>query len=199
LPQAGNEVVVCHPRMAPPDPLYSYTFLPFCRIDGTPFKPLTTDRTATEQFYAVLKLGSGPCPNGAIEMVRRVDNEDIGNRNSSSGSLEPNELQDATTVPPSTFTTLHFCYFRWASTAADTMAAFPDLGFPYAVFHDFDGPQPSWVTVKRWLYGLDETQTSTMQPAQLSSVPDDAEAVKQFRAVVDDFNNATVFDLARVR
>jgi hypothetical protein len=192
LPQSSKyDDLQCRPR----DPAASrtITYMSFCRVDGRPFKPLTTDPSATEQFYAVLKLGDEPCPNGAVEMIRRMDTEDWENGSAAVGRLGPNQIVNQI---DSTATVFHFCYFRWAETAADTMTTFPDLGFPYAVFHDFEGPQPLWVTLKRWLYSSNE---SSGNKSDLSSPVGDSQAVGQFERIVERPDNATFFDMARVR
>jgi len=190
LPQATKREVTCKPV-----PGRRETHQPFCRIDGRAFKPLTTDPAATEAFYAVLKLSANgqPCPNGSVEMVRRMDTEDIDNTGATLGDLGPNQVG---TMPGGTTTILHFCYFRWADSAADTMQVFPDLGFPYAVFHDFDGPQPVWATMKRWMYSHNEVNGS--ENALYAPIAD-AQAVEQFRRIVETPANATVFDIAWVR
>ena len=76
------------------------------------------------------------------------------------------------------------------------MTNFRDLGFPYAVFHDFDGPQPAWVTLKRWVYSSDELDTNRNS---VSSPTGDDVAVSQFQAAVETPNHATTFDIAWVR
>ena len=94
----------------------------FCRIDGQLFRPLTTDFTATQNHYAVLKLG-GACPNNSLDFARSFDNEDSNNANSSFGNIDPN-VSNSNTL-------LRFCLFR---SDAITMSDFPDLGFSYGVF-----------------------------------------------------------------
>jgi hypothetical protein len=194
LPQTGKEDVQCgEPPSATGRP---QTHQHFCRIDGQTFRPLTTDPQATDQFYAVLKLGpdEAPCPNGSVDMVRTMDTEDDLNGGRTVGALGPNHLG---TMTGDTFTILHFCFFRWAESAADTMAEFPDLGFPYAVFHDFDGSQPTWVNLKRYMYSRNETSTNGNRLVRYNA--DDALAVQQFREIVGDPTSATIFDLAWVR
>jgi hypothetical protein len=193
LPQASKYDSACRASKATdPQPA---TTLALCRVDGRSFKPLTTDPAAVEQFYAVLKLGDDgqPCPNGSIEMIRRVDSEDDNNISSTLGHLGPNQVGNQ---PPNTSAILHFCFFRWADNEADTMTDFPDLGFSYAIFHDFDDHQPLWVTLKRTLFSNNESRTNQNM---LNSVSDDAEIVEQFKAIVETPDNATSFDLARVR
>jgi hypothetical protein len=193
LPQTGKEDVRCGKS---PSATGRQTHQHFCRIDGQAFRPLTTDPRATDQFYAVLKLSpdEAPCPNGSVEMVRTMDTEDDVNQGRTVGAIGPNYVG---TMKGDTFTTLHFCFFRWAESAADTMAEFPDLGFPYAVFHDFDGSQPTWVNLKRYSYSRNETNTNGNRLVRYNA--DDALAVQQFREIVGDPTSATVFDLAWVR
>lgn len=193
LPQAYKYEPDCQPRAQGQEG--RGTALQLCRVDGRLFKPLTTDPTATDQFYAVLKLGNdpAPCPNGGVEMIGRMDSEDDDNHGSSIGPLGPNWVG---TQPGNTATELHFCYFRWAETEADTMAAFPVLGFPYAVFHDFDGPQPLWVMLKRWMYSNNEAQTSGNK---LTSTAKDPTVVDEFKRNIGMAEHYTYFDLARVR
>ena len=90
-------------------------------------------------------------------MAWTMDTEDDMNEGRTVGAIGPNRVG---TIKGDTFTVLLFCFFRWAESAADTMAGFPDLGFPYAVFHDFDGPQPTWVNLKRYMYSHNETNTT---------------------------------------
>jgi hypothetical protein len=94
----------------------------FCRVDGQSFRPLTTQFTATQDHYAVLKLGTA-CPNNSLDFARGFDNEDSGNSNSFSGNIAPNISNSNTT--------LRFCLFR---SDAVTMGGFPFLGFSYGVF-----------------------------------------------------------------
>lgn len=169
----------------------------FCRVDGRPFKPLTTDPQATDQFYAVLKLSDDaqPCPKGSVEMVRRMDTEDVNNKGRTVGAVGPNQVL---TAPDSNATILHFCFFRWADDAADTMQEFPDLGFPYAVYHDFDGPQPPWVTLKRTHHCTNEQNTNGNRVYSPALGVDD-QAIEQFKQLVEAPQGATVFDMAWVR
>ncbi len=195
LPQTSKYDVACVPRDPVLWPTRPYTYLPFCRIDGRAFKPLTTDPSATRQFYAVLKMGDDgqPCPNGAVEMIKRLDTEDDDNVSQALGYIGPNVVGKE---PGNTSAELHFCYFRAAATAADTMTAFPDLGFPYAIFHDFDGPQPPWVTIKRWALSHNEAGTNGNS---LTAVPPDPTAEDQFDSIIEPGTSSTYFELARVR
>jgi hypothetical protein len=86
------------------------------------------------------------------------------------------------------------------------MQEFPDLGFPYAVFHDFDSPAPGWVISKRWLRTDDanfgeanqylpsyERNLMTRKFAEIVENPPEL-LVTQPLPVQN-----TVFDIARVR
>lgn len=191
LPQTEKRKPSCEPRTPGPAAMT----IPFCRVDGRSFKPLTADPTATEQFYALLKLGDAACPPAALEMVRWIDNEDdVADQMMSTaiGQAGPNKVA----TPTDTSTALHFCFFRAAATPEETMPSFPELGFPYAVFHDFDGPQPAWATLKRWVYSSDEVATNGNL---LTSPSGDATAMNQFQSIIEMPNHATTFDLAWVR
>jgi hypothetical protein len=168
------------------------TRLDFCRVDGRRLKPLTTDPSRSDQFYAVLKLGpaASACPDGSIEMSKLIDN---GNASFSNyvpviGDPGPNAVINA---GPGTTTLLHFCYFRAASPGQPVMDGFPDLGFPYAVYHRFTGPQPPWVVSKSWIYSNDADlgNANAYQPTNPSDFTD----------VIEDVEKNTYFDLARVR
>lgn len=172
------------------------TSLSFCRVDGSLFKPMTTSNDPA-QFYAVLKLGQR-CPNGpdgVVEVVKNIDNEDSPTGAASFGSpnIGPNQVQGEANV--STYTKLVFCYFRAATSADASMSAFPDLGFPYAVFHRFSGEQPAWVIAKRWQFSDDEND----QNAADGYEPPDSPITTEFQSVIENPNNNTYFDLARVR
>jgi hypothetical protein len=176
-----------------------HTTLWFCRthVHEEAFRPLTADPLAVEQFYAILKFGDR-CPPLAIEVAKTIVNNDENNQNSPTGPaaldlLYPNEIVgDAL----GNHTKLHFCYFRNAPTAEQTMPGFPDLGFPYAVFHDFDGPQPGWVIRKRWQYSDDSRKPS---PANRYHPEPDAEFLGIIENPLRGSDRDTCFDLARVR
>ena len=81
------------------------------------------------------------------------------------------------------------------------MTSFPDLGMNYAVFHDFDGDQPSWVLLKKWIHSDDEDSEAHYPdyyfPVSAPELPD-------FKRIVEmpiGVGNApdTTFDLAQVR
>lgn len=191
LPQSDKSPLDCRTR-TPTESLVSTT-INACRVDGRRFKPLTSDPNASEQFYAVLKLGDGPCPNGATEVLRIFDTEDDGNILSSAlGRVGPNIVGNA----KSTLAEFHFCFFRAAATAEETMSEFPDLGFPYAVYHDFEGPQPPWVTLKAWQYSRNQEQGNVNG---LSTPSDDARIIEAFAKIIEQPPGATYLEMARVR
>ena len=202
LPQATRPAIACVPRDPdrPADPIYNV--LPFCRVDGGQFKPLTRDPSDDANFYAVLNLAAGPdekpapCPNGATLIKRYMQNEeDAGGGNTSGGRLGANVVQSTLDGAPQNAAILYFCYFQAASSGQEIMSEFPDLGFPYAVFHAFGGPQPSWVTLKRWVYSNDESRNNQDLPL----VSDDPTALATFGAVIETPTNGTTFNMARVR
>lgn len=175
----------------------STTTLAFCRVDGATFKSLTT-ALAPQQFYAVLKLGS-VCPNGSVEVSKTIDNEDDPGPvvNTDLGDPGPNRVESQPAL--GTITRLVFCYFRRAASQGEVMAGFPDLGFPYAVFHAYAGEQPPWVMVKRWIYSNDEDNQVGVNRYDST----DADAMMEFHTVVENPpetpQSNTYFDLARVR
>ena len=173
------------------------TSLTFCRVDGALFKSLTT-ALAPEQSYAVLKLGS-VCPDGSVEIDKVIDNEDqpaAGGASTFLGQLGPNEVLNDPHL--GTITRLAFCYFRGAASPDAVMPAFPDLGFPYAVFHAYADTQPPWVIVKRWIYSDDEDDQLGVDHYETSE--SDASILSDFQRVIENPQlNNTVFNLARVR
>ena len=202
LPQAIRPAMACVPRDTggPADPIYNV--LSFCRVDGDRFKPLTRDPSDDANFYAVLNLAAGPdgkpapCPSGATLIKRVMQNEeDAGGGNTSAGRMGANVVLSRLDGVPQNAAILYFCYFRAASSGQEIMSEFPDLGFPYAVFHAFGGPQPSWVTLKRWVYNNDESQNNQDLPL----VSDDPTALATFEAVIETPTNGTTFNMARVR
>ncbi len=201
LPQATRPAIACVPRETgrPADP--TYNVLPFCRVDGGRFKPLTRDASDEANFYAVLNLGAGPdgkpapCPDGATLIKRYMQNEeDPGGGNTSGGRLGANVVLSTLDGTPQNAAILYFCYFQAASPEQEIMSEFPDLGFPYAVFHAFGGPQPSWVTLKRWVYSNDESRNNQ----DLPPVSDDLTALATFGAIIETPTNGTMFNMARV-
>lgn len=169
--QSSGSVFHCWPE------LQCDTHISACRVDGRLFKPFTSGAITPQLNYAVLKLGQ-ECPNGSTEFTRHIDNEDDNNINSRSGPIAPN-VSNANT-------TLKFCLFR---SGPSPMATFPNLGGAYAVFHDFEGTQPSWVIEKRWVYSDDEDDGNQnfLSPGNTDT-----------RRIIHDGPN-TRFDLARVR
>jgi hypothetical protein len=191
LPQSEKLPPDCRTR-TPSEPLPSMT-INACRVDGRRFKPLTTDPSASEQFYAVLKLGDAPCSNGSVEVIRTFDTEDDGNIVSSAlGRVGPNVVGNAS----NTLAEFHFCFFRAAATADETMSEFPDLGFPYAVYHDFEGPQPPWVTLKGWQYSRNQAQGNKNR---LSTPSDDGQITDAFAKFIEQPAEATYLEMAWVR
>jgi hypothetical protein len=157
LPQAEHHLGSCVPAARPNPAAQVVVGLPFCRVDGRSFKPLTTDPTATDQSYAVLMLGS-ECPNGSKRAELQIDTPETGDRSSCAGGAPdqpcgPNQGVNVSGI--ATTFSLNFCVFASADRPEETMSSFPDLVEPYAVFHDFDGLQPSWVMLKRWVYALE--------------------------------------------
>lgn len=183
------------------------TQLDICRatVDEDAFRPLTTDPSAVEHFYATLAFDD-QCPRGATRITKIIANEETDNDSMTS---VPTPLRPAFFAPNSittnaelkSSTQLVFCYFQWAETDADTMDAFPDLGFPYAVFHDFEGRQPGWVLRKRWQLSDDANAQGTPGTAnRYVPSPETRVVVRDFQAIIEDtsgFN--TYFDMARVR
>jgi hypothetical protein len=153
---------------------------------------------APQQFYAVLKLGS-VCPNGSVEVSKTIDNEDDPGPIVSTdlGDPGPNRVESRPGL--GTITVLAFCYFRGAASPDAVMAGFPDLGFPYAVFHAYAGEQPPWVMVKQWIYSNDED--NQMGVNRYDSI--DAAAKTEFQRVIENppenSQANTYFNLARVR
>jgi len=191
-----------------------FTPLLFCRVDSRLFSAATSGGPAYD--YAVLNLsGKGTCPNGSEPVMRHISNEDTDDRSFYAGHPDPNRVVVDPTLGE--FTELHFCVFRAASSASggDAGAAagadpFPDLGFPYAVFHDFDGFQPPWVIRKSWLLSADEVPRNDDYychdpgPATESLAAmvegDRVLVTNTCQAPIRTVDHATtVFDLARVR
>lgn len=154
----------------------------FCKVDGRNFKSLTKFASKTSYFYATLKLGQY-CPNGSVEMVRDITNEENDNQSAMSGPASPN-------YDPGNVIRLFFCMFG-AST--DKMRSFPDLGMEYAVFHDYDGPQPDLFFMKKWVYSDDEDVYSLNETWPGSGANFDA-----FSAMVGGGRN-TMYDLGQVQ
>jgi hypothetical protein len=202
LPQSTRPAITCVPRDTARSADPQYNDLPFGRIDGNLFKPLTRDPNDDANFYAVLNLGVGrdgkpaPCPDGATLIKRVMQNEeDAGGGNTSGGRLGANVVESKLGGAPINATILFFCYFRAASAGQEIMSEFPDLGFSYAVFHAFNGPQPSWVMLKRWAYSNDESNDNQ----DLPHVSDDPTALAAFESVIETPTNGTTFNMARVR
>jgi hypothetical protein len=93
------------------DPIKSTKFgttYNFCKVDGSKFKPLSTNEN-----YAVLKLDN-KCPKNSVEIYRLWDNEDSNNGNSAINFSSVRNFK------------LFFCYFKGTSIKKDfTMDKFP--------------------------------------------------------------------------
>lgn len=180
----------------------SHTLLPFCRtsVAAGSFRPLTTDPEDHAQAYALLRFGDS-CPPHSVEISKRIINEDTDNRNDpiqAAELLAPNEIVDDAR---GNYTKLYFCLFQAAPSVADTMNEFPDLGFPYAVFHDFDGDQPGWVIRKRWQHSDDSNQVRPGNQYVPSPEVSADSAVLQLMIENPERGGSfdTYFELARVR
>ncbi|MCY1015908.1 hypothetical protein [Pyxidicoccus sp. MSG2] len=112
----------------------------FCRVDGTQFHSLAAANSANYN-YAVLKLDQS-CPEGAVEFSRYFDNEDNNNKNSYSGNIFPNVVNNNST--------LRFCLFKGDGSIA---SAFPSLGFEYGVFA---ASQFVFTSARGYIYSDDE-------------------------------------------
>jgi len=202
------------PKTLPGCPLLgSGTWLYLCRVDGKLFTNPPVDPRGGDAGYAVLSLGSR-CPAGSLPVVRHLSDEGTCDRSRSPAlSIAPNAIANpggphsvgcTGTQGQETgadFTDLHFCLFEPGPPAEPgaPAAAFPDLGFPYAVFHDFDGPQPPWVISKRWMLNDDETTLN-----QDSYDPAEGPATDGLRSMVEAWQGpnghlGTLFEIARVR
>jgi hypothetical protein len=136
----------------------SQTSFHFCRVDGSAFTGVQTQRCSgsSSDSYAVLKLGT-TCPNGSVEFSRYFDNEDSSNNNSNSGNIAPS-TQD------SGGTRLTFCGFLALSFLAKCTADpgpdlknFPILGFAYGVFA---GPRVATAFESGQIYTDDEDSSN---------------------------------------
>ena len=194
LPQAERYDQVCKAVSATATSTPNLVDLPFCRVDGNQFKPMTTDPTATDQFYAVLMMGTR-CPNGSVEVVWQLDTPDVNDASSCAGAAPdtpcgPNQAVNLGAGASTFF--MHFCFFRSAASEDGVMTSFPEVGKAYAVFHDFGGGQPPWVILKRWLYSQHGMGN------RLSGA--DAGANRQFSTLVEETSDHGIyFEMARVR
>jgi hypothetical protein len=191
-------------RCRPNRPTTPTTSLPFCRVDGRLFTPPPVEAEGAGHEYAVLKLGE-ECPPGSRAVSKYINNEDLGptdTKNGAVGRIAPNIC---TRGEVGTVTHLHFCLFtpgagREALTRGGGEGRFPDLGFPYAVFHDYEGLQPSWVMGKRWL--LSDNESADPPGHNYYTDPSgrhDGADIELLRRMVEDASTDTTFDLARVR
>jgi hypothetical protein len=81
------------------------------------------------------------------------------------------------------------------------MNAFPDIGFPYAVFHRLAGAQPPWVMEKSWQLSDDENdQSQQIRTTPVTGDPASSSMVREeFQQVIEELDTDTSFDEARVR
>ena len=101
---------------------------------------------------------------------------------------------------PGTFTQLEFCLFRTEEDGVPVRQGFPDLGFPFGVFHDYEGFQPPWVVGKLWRRTDDENSSSANRYSGPDGVSSEGTEVDELKRMVEDLpNNDTVFDLALVQ
>jgi hypothetical protein len=189
LPQAERSN---HPCASVPPANPKAVRFQFCRVDGRLFKPLTTDPDATEQFYAVLMLGS-KCPNGSEEVLWQIDTPIRGDGSSCAGAVPASCGPNQALNLGSAGSTFHFafCLFRAAATAEDTMLSFPKMAGSYAVFHDFDGLQPPWVMVKRWVRSQEGSGNRLVGPPDVNR--------EIAKIVGEDVDHGLTFEMARVQ
>jgi hypothetical protein len=188
-----------------------HTVLQLCRVSVAEdaFRPLTTDPSRTEDFYAVMRFGPR-CPPGSVEIYKKIYNEeqDVAKEEKevpeeASGLWRLRDPNESVNDELFHYTRLFFCYFRAAATEAETMQRFPDIGIPYAVFHDFDDYQPGWVIAKRWLLSDDDNNASTYFNTY-GSPTEDRSVIAEFsqKVIKNPMRDAvtdTYFDMARVR
>jgi hypothetical protein len=191
------------------------TTIPFCRttVDASTFRPLTREPSRTDLFYALLRFGDR-CPPQSHPISRYIHTES----RATEGDAESNLIVNGDAAAPNQFqpnlgayVRLFFCLFTIAAEGEPTMNAFPELGYPYAVFHDFDGQQPEWVMLKRWLL-TDDTDGGPFDDfhPQLTPVTEPIRSMVEFAIVEhgfvprqaterDSLHPETLFELARVR
>jgi hypothetical protein len=205
------------------------TALAFCRVDGHLFTALAAGsgqtyavlklsadcpdgavdvvrHITTESSCDESRTAGTPFPN----VVTNSFLANVANLN-----FNPDAPCKANPDPAGSTADLHFCVFQPAPAAdagpdagfdpdagADAgapVASFPDLGFSYAVFHDFDGPQPPWVQSKRWLLEDDETQDNDDRYDPPSGAPTDQLARMVETSHGSDGHIRTCYEVARVR
>lgn len=159
----------------------------FCKVDGRNFHSFTSSYYKPQYFYAALMLGT-TCPNDSKGRSRYSTGEYDDNQSSWSGPMGPNFFQwpGGSLSPGGSVAVLSFCEFR---ESTDKMTSFPDLGMPYAIFHDYDSIQPSFVMTKKWVYTDDEDDSSPSTNSPQNTEFDD---------IVGGDGNS-MYDLARVR
>jgi hypothetical protein len=193
-PQALKRSPACVPNSTSRE--RATTRLTFCRVDGQLFKPFPGDGTPGSS-YALLQLGER-CPHGSVSVAKSINNDDELRRNGFLGEIKPNQSSNGGQT--GTLTKLFFCLFPPAEEAvSETLSAFPELGFLYGVFHDFEGFQPSWVLAKHWLRSDDESSTEHNAYFGPDGVSSEGAFVEGLKEMIDDLGNDTTFDVARVR
>jgi len=169
----------------------------FCRVDGSRFLPVATTAQIAKQ-YAVLKLGTD-CPNGSLDMVKRLDNEDRGHSSSTSGNAFPNF------VDPYGDTHFHFCLFRHGPDALEDRQVvaggplFPDVGLTsYGVF-----AAPDFFYAADWQKGYVQTDDEdTNNGNAWEYLPPNLDLQSVYRIIGDNPPSGTyrnsVFNIANV-
>ena len=181
----------CRPGAAPAD--RATTTFNFCRVDGSLFKPFVADGTQGNS-YALLRLGED-CPPGGVKVSRYINNPDGVRTNATLGNIGPNQCSNV----PGTFSQLEFCLFQAQEDGAPVRERFPDLGFAFGVFHDYEGFQPPWVIGKKWLRTDDENSGGDRYLGADGVLTDGTEIDGLKKMVEDVGDNDTVFDLAFVQ
>jgi hypothetical protein len=172
----------------------------WCRVDGESFKPLTHDLFNTKDAYSVLKL-SGTCPPGSHDRGIYIDTEDDDPNNKKDGNISPNEVMENNAK-------LRFCQFRSDFLKPGAMEKFPEFkdnlgaSVSYAVVHDFDGPQPSWVLNKKYVFFDDEDDDVETKYLEKPSGPLTMDPSTTFTSMVQRYKVGgdwgTFFEFAQV-
>lgn len=127
----------------------------FCKLDtitSLAFRPLPL--AGNQHDYAVLNMGLF-CPSGARRVIRRQDNEDWNNQNSSIGSVFP-----SFNLWPGNWHTFT-CHFDGAAPSVlGQMTAFPNIGIKYGVFGQNNMPGP-YALQHGYIYQDDEDFLNT--------------------------------------
>lgn len=126
-----------------------------CKLDTVTslnFRPLP--QPGNQYDYAVLNMGLF-CPSGARRVIRRHDNEDWNNQNSSSGPVFPNF-----NLWPGNWT-MFTCHFDGAaSSVLGHMSGFPDIGIKYGVYGPREMPS-TYAMAYGYVYQDDEDFLNT--------------------------------------